>query len=130
METKRVEGSTILGLRTAIYPANDLTAAKQWYAQVLNQQPYFDEPFYVGFQVGGFELGLIPDAPTGTSGAQPLWGVVDIAAAYTRLLELGAKPLEPVTEVGGGIKVAAVVDPFGNRFGIIENPHFDPSSVR
>jgi predicted enzyme related to lactoylglutathione lyase len=97
---------------------------------VLNQPPYFDEPFYVGFQVGGFELGLIPDAQAGTSGPQPLWGVVDIAVAYARLLELGAKSLEPVTEVGGGIRVAAVVDPFGNRLGIIENPHFDPTNVR
>lgn len=130
METNGRESSMILGLRTAIYPANDLAAAKQWYAQVLNQQPYFDEPFYVGFQVGGFELGLVPDAQAGTSGPQPLWGVADIAAAYARLLELGAKPLEPVTEVGGGIKVAAVADPFGNRFGVIENPHFDPTSVR
>jgi predicted enzyme related to lactoylglutathione lyase len=130
METKQVEGSMILGLRTAIYPANDLAAAKQWYTQVLNQPPYFDEPFYVGFQVGGFELGLIPDAQAGTSGPQPLWGVVDIAVAYARLLELGAKSLEPVTEVGGGIRVAAVVDPFGNRLGIIENPHFDPTNVR
>jgi predicted enzyme related to lactoylglutathione lyase len=130
METKQVEGNMILGLRTAIYPANDLAAAKQWYTQVLNQPPYFDEPFYVGFQVGGFELGLIPDAQAGTSGPQPLWGVVDIAIAYSRLLELGAKSLEPVTEVGGGIRVAAVVDPFGNRLGIIENPHFDPTNVR
>ena len=130
METKQLEGSMILGLRTAIYPANDLAAAKQWYTQVLNQPPYFDEPFYVGFQVGGFELGLIPDAQAGTSGPQPLWGVVDIAIAYARLLELGAKSLEPVTEVGGGIRVAAVVDPFGNRLGIIENPHFDPTNVR
>jgi predicted enzyme related to lactoylglutathione lyase len=120
----------ILGLRTAIYPVGDLTAAKQWYTQVLEQQPYFDEPFYVGFNVCGFELGLIPDAQPGTTGPQPLWGVADISAAFARLLELGAKPLEPVTEVGSGIKVAAVIDPFGNRFGMIENPHFDPSSVR
>jgi predicted enzyme related to lactoylglutathione lyase len=120
----------ILGLRTAIYPASDLAAAKHWYTQVLDQQPYFDEPFYVGFNVGGFELGLIPDAQSSTAGPQPLWGVTDIGAAFTRLLDLGAKPLEQVTEVGGGIKVAAVIDPFGNRFGMIENPHFDSANVR
>lgn len=120
----------ILGLRTAIYPASDLAAAKKWYAQVLGQDPYFDEPFYVGFSVGGFELGLIPDGQSGTVGAQPLWGVADAEAAYKRLLELGAAPLEPVADVGGGIKSGAVIDPFGNRFGIIENPHFDASSVK
>ena len=108
----------ILGLRTVIYPAPDLARAKQWYSEVLGQPPYFDQPFYVGFNVGGFELGLLPDGTPGTTGAQ------------ARLLALGATALEPVTEVGEGIKVAAVSDPFGNRLGIIENPMFDPKAVR
>ena len=120
----------ILGLRTAIYPAPDLASAKSWYSRLLGLKPYFDEPFYVGFSVGGFELGLVPDGKPGADGPQPLWGVVDATAAFARLLELGATPLESVTEVGGGIKVAAVLDPFGNRFGVIENPHFDPGKVR
>ncbi len=119
----------ILGLRTAIYPSPDLQGAKAWYEQVLERKPYFDEPFYVGFAVGGFELGLVPEGEPGTSGPQPLWGVADADAALARLLELGASIIEPVTEVGGGIRVVAVKDPFGNRFGIIENPHFKPSEV-
>jgi len=56
--------------------------------------------------------------------------VTNIEAVYARLLELGASALEPVVEVGEGIKVAAVQDPFGNRLGIIENPHFNISAVR
>lgn len=120
----------ILGLRTVIYPAPDLVAAKRWYAELLGQAPYFDEPFYVGFSVGGFELGLIPDGEPATAGPRPLWGVANIEAAYARLLELGATALEAVAEVGGGIKVAAVQDPFGNRLGIIENPHFDTGGLR
>ena len=120
----------ILGLRTAIYPAPDLEQAKKWYSELLGQSPYFDQPFYVGFSVGGFELGLAPEATPSTLGPQPLWGVQNAEAAYARLLELGATPLEPVTEVGEGIKVAAVADPFGNRFGVIENPHFNAADVR
>jgi predicted enzyme related to lactoylglutathione lyase len=120
----------ILGLRTAIYPVKDLAAAKDWYSQVTGQSPSFDQPFYVGFSVGGFELGLVPGGEPGVAGAQALWGVQDAEAAFARLLSLGAKVLEPVTEVGEGIKVAAVTDPFGNRLGIIENPHFDPAAVR
>ena len=54
----------------------------------------------------------------------------DAAAALARLLELGAQPLDALGEVGEGIRVAAVVDPFGNRFGVIENPRFDPQAVR
>jgi predicted enzyme related to lactoylglutathione lyase len=119
-----------LGLRTAIYPAPDLTAAKQWYSQVLGVSPYFDEPYYVGFSVGGFELGLLPDATPGTSGPQPLWGVESASAAFERLIELGATALDPVADVGEGIKVAAVQDPFGNRLGLIENPHFKAADVR
>ncbi|MEP7027120.1 MAG: VOC family protein [Candidatus Eisenbacteria bacterium] len=119
----------ILGLRTVIYPAPDLARAKAWYASVLGFDPYFDEPFYVGFSVGGFELGLIAAGKPGVDGPQAWWGVSDAAAEYARLLELGAAALEPVKDVGGGIKVAAVVDPFGNRLGVIENPHFDPKAV-
>jgi predicted enzyme related to lactoylglutathione lyase len=123
----------ILGLRTVIYHVPDLAKAKVWYSQVLGQQPYFDEPFYVGFNVGGFELGLDPDRTgytAGVSGVGAFWGVADAAAAFKRLLELGATEHEPVKEVGGGIRVATVKDPFGNLFGIIENPHFSPANVR
>jgi predicted enzyme related to lactoylglutathione lyase len=123
-------GCMLLGLRTAIYPAPDLTRAKQWYAQALGQEPYFDQPYYVGFAVGGFELGLVPDGAPGVDGARPLWGVVDVDAAHARLIALGATALEPVTDVGEGIRVAAVRDPFGNRLGLIQNPNFDVSAVR
>jgi catechol 2,3-dioxygenase-like lactoylglutathione lyase family enzyme len=84
----------ILGLRTAIYPGPDLPAATRWYTEMLGAAPYFDEPFYVGFSVGGFELGLLPDAAPGTYGPQPLWGVANIDSAYARLLEFRASPLE------------------------------------
>jgi predicted enzyme related to lactoylglutathione lyase len=129
-QPSHLEPTMILGLRTAIYPAPDLDRAKAWYTELLGQPPYFDQPFYVGFEVGGFELGLLPDAEPGTVGPQPLWGVANADAAFARLIELGATVLEPVTDTGDGIRVASVIDPFGNRFGIIENPHFDPKSVR
>ena len=109
----------ILGLRTVIYPAPDLAAAKAWYESVLGIKPYFDEPFYVGFAVGGFELGLLPDAKASVAGSQILWGVTNAESEFNRLIDLGATGLQSVTEVGEGIRVAAVKDPFGNRFGII-----------
>jgi predicted enzyme related to lactoylglutathione lyase len=114
----------LLGLRTAIYPVDDLEAAKAWYLKVTGHAPYFDQPFYVGFNVGGFELGLVPDGTPGTAGPQPLWGVANAADSLARLVELGAEVLDAVQDVGDGIRVAAVRDPFGNRLGIIENPYF------
>ena len=119
-----------LGLRTAIYPVPDLSGAKLWYEQALGIKPYYDQPYYVGFSVGGFELGLLPDGSAGIGGAQPLWGVQDAGAEFAHLLALGATELQPVTDVGEGIKVAAVKDPFGNRLGIIENPNFKLAEVR
>ncbi|HEX2473667.1 MAG TPA: VOC family protein [Lacipirellulaceae bacterium] len=120
----------ILGLRTAIYPTPDLAEGKEWYRKVLERAPYFDEPFYVGFSVGGFELGLIPDGEPGLAGVQVYWGVTDAAAEFARLVALDAKVHEPVKDVGGGIKVASLRDPFGNLFGIIENPLFKRDDVR
>jgi predicted enzyme related to lactoylglutathione lyase len=120
----------ILGLRTAIYPVTDLAQAKEWYRQIFERQPYFDEPFYVGFSVGGFELGLIPDGVPGVTGVQAYWGVPNVAAELQRLAALGAVIHEPLKDVGGGIQVASVLDPFGNVLGLIENPHFHVGDVR
>jgi catechol 2,3-dioxygenase-like lactoylglutathione lyase family enzyme len=118
----------LLGLRTVIYRAPDLAAGKQWYTKFLGAGPYFDQPFYVGFNVGGFELGLLPDATQSTVGAY--WGVKDIEGVYARLLELGATPRTEITDVGEGIRTADVLDPFGNVLGIIENPNFRPEEIR
>jgi predicted enzyme related to lactoylglutathione lyase len=114
------------GLRTAIYQVDDLVKAKAWYSRVLGVQPYFDQPFYVGFNVGGYELGLQDDAPAGTQVANVVayWGVSDAQAAFDHLLSCGAAAKSPVQDVGEGIKVATVLDPFGNVFGLIENPRF------
>jgi predicted enzyme related to lactoylglutathione lyase len=115
-----------LGLRTAIYHVDDIEKGKAWYAQVLGFEPYFDQPFYVGFNVSGFELGLQPSETPGdkADGAVAYWGVEDAKGAYQRIIELGATAHEALQDVGEGIKVATVKDPFGNVFGIIENPHF------
>ena len=120
----------IQGLRTVIYPVTDLASAKAWYREVLAIEPYFDQPFYVGFAVGGFELGLIPGGAAGTKGATAYWGVPDAGAEIERLVQLGAVVHDRLKEVGDGIKVATVQDPCGNLFGIIENPHFILEQVR
>ncbi|HVU38175.1 MAG TPA: hypothetical protein VHC95_07565 [Opitutales bacterium] len=109
---------------------DDLVKAKAWYAQVLEVAPYFDQPYYVGFAVGGFELGLVPGGKQGPGGVVAFWGVANCADAVARLENLGAAVVEPLQDVGGGIKVATVADLFGNFFGVIENPHFDSKKVR
>ncbi|QJX00091.1 VOC family protein [Frigoriglobus tundricola] len=122
----------ILGLRTCIFRVrpDQLDAAKAWYTQVVGGPPYFDQPFYVGFQVGGFELGLHPEGEPGPGGTLVLWGTADIAAEVTRFVGLGATVVGAVQDVGEGILAATVADPFGNQVGLIQNPHFDPTAVK
>jgi predicted enzyme related to lactoylglutathione lyase len=117
----------IKGLATVIYHVPDLNRAKAWYAQVFGQAPYFDQPFYAGFNVGGYELGLHPESSppkAGPGGATAYWRVDEIEAAVRHFTSAGAAMVEAIQDVGEGIKVAAVSDPFGNVIGLIENPHF------
>jgi len=119
------------GLRTVVYSVRELERAKEWYAKLLGVQPYFDEPFYVGFDVAGYELGLTPaeqDSP-GVGGDTPYWAVQDVPRSMARAIELGATQHSDAREVGGGIVVGSVVDPFGNVLGMIQNPHFAPPVV-
>jgi predicted enzyme related to lactoylglutathione lyase len=122
-----------LGLRTVIYPVDDMGAAKAWFTELLGQPPYFDEPFYIGFEVAGYELGLLPAGEDGSSdGPLTYWGVGDADAAFARLLAAGATVHVPVSEVGAGIRTGSVREPGGNIVGVIENPVFslpDPSSL-
>ena len=116
-----------LGLRTTIYRVPDLAAAKDWYNKAFGKPPYFDEPFYVGFNIGGFELGLMPQediTPATADNVMTYWGVEDIHASYEHLLQLKATAHEAPYNVGGPLMVASVRDPWGNVVGLIYNPLF------
>jgi predicted enzyme related to lactoylglutathione lyase len=114
------------GLRTVIHPVADLVGAKAWFSNLLGFGPYFDEPFYVGFDVAGYELGLLPDADA-SDGALVYWGVPDVAAAVADAMELGATVHTAASEVGDGIVTATVTTPQGAIVGFIRNPHFRES---
>jgi len=122
-----MEKSDILGLRTTVYKVGDLDKAKEWYSEAFGTKPYFDEAFYVGFNIGGYELGLQPeDNPTTekVESVVPYWGVNEIEKVYLNLIDLGAHEHERPFNVGGELMVASVKDPWGNIIGIIFNPEF------
>jgi lactoylglutathione lyase len=115
-----------LGLRTVIYKVPDITAAKEWYSKAFDTTPYFDEPFYVGFSIAGYELGLQPETSSGNKGGGVIayWGVPDVDKAFRKMLDSGATVESEPADVGGEIKVAEVKDPWNNLIGLIYNPHF------
>ncbi|HEV7351315.1 VOC family protein [Telluribacter sp.] len=110
------------GIRTVIYAAPDLAKARDWYTQAFEQAPYFDEPFYVGFDINHYELGLDPNMPLQEGSTVAYWEVKDIKTDFDRLLALGAAAYDAPNDVGGGIIVGTVQDPFGNKIGLIQMP--------
>jgi len=117
----------ILGLRTVIYKVTDVNAAKAWYAKAFKTEPYFDEPFYVGFNIAGYELGLQPDETLPEAKGESVaayWGVNDVQSEFNRLISLGATAHETPENVGGEIVTATVKDLWGNIIGLIYNPEF------
>ncbi|MDA3912553.1 MAG: VOC family protein [Bacteroidales bacterium] len=122
-----MEKQSILGLRTTIYKVEDIHKAKKWYAKAFGTEPYFDEPFYVGFNIGGYELGLLPEENPTTDKPESVltyWGVNEIEKVYKHFLESGAIENEKPHSVGEPIIVASVKDPWGNVIGLIYNPVF------
>ena len=114
-----------LGPRTVVYFVEDLEKATAWYTKVLGFGPYFKEDYYVGFNVEGFELGLMP----GKTPPEPseymsvsYWGVKDIEEAFGELKSAGATTRTEIEDVG--VKVATLIDPFGNVIGVLEHPAF------
>jgi predicted enzyme related to lactoylglutathione lyase len=126
------------GFATINHWTDDLEAATRWYAELLGVEPYFERPgpdgrlAYAEFRIGDYqhELGVIdrrfapPGLAAGPGGAVVYWHVDDVAATLARLVSLGAKPLEALTERGPGFVTASVVDPFGNVLGIMHNRHY------
>jgi len=110
-------------LNTVVYPVKDAERAKPVYAALLGVEPYADEPYYVGFRLGGQELGLDPNGHSrGLTGPTCYWEVDDIEASLERLVAAGAEVEQPVSDVGGGKRIASVKDADGNVTGIAQSP--------
>jgi predicted enzyme related to lactoylglutathione lyase len=132
MSTKPI----LRGIATISFWADDVIAARKWYADLFGFEPYFqrpdaDRPDYIEFRVGDYqdELGIInrkyaPKGGSGPGGTVVYWHVDDVAAALEKLKAAGAKELEPLTKREAGFITASVLDPFGNILGVMYNPHY------
>lgn len=126
------------GLTTVSFYADDVAEAARWYTKLLGIEPYYNRPgpdgrpAYLEFRIGDYqhELGLIDrryapqGEPSGPGGARVFWHVDDLDAALARLVALGAREYEPVTEHGEGFVTASVIDPFGNLLAVMYNAHY------
>jgi predicted enzyme related to lactoylglutathione lyase len=111
------------GMNTILYPVKDLARAKALYEHLLGVAPTMDEPYYVGFEVNGQDVGLDPHGhQKGMTGPVGYWHVDDIEKVLGQLLAVGAQAQQAPTDVGGGKLVASVTDADGNVIGLLQNP--------
>ena len=107
------------GIKTIMYPVKDLAKAKALYGELMGVEPYADEPYYVGFRVGGQDIGLDPNGHSqGMTGPLAYWHVDDIEESLKALLDAGAEAHQEVKDVGGGLLIASVKDTDGNVIGL------------
>ncbi|WP_067563729.1 VOC family protein [Nocardia acidivorans] len=114
--------STTNGIKTVLHPVTDLDKAKTVYTALLGVEPSADSPYYVGYEVGGQHIGLVPGG-AGPSMTAPVvyWEVPNIEAKLAEVTAAGGVVNEPAREVGGGRRVATVTDPDGNVLGVLQD---------
>jgi len=114
--------TTNLGIKTVLHPVSDLEKAKPVYAAILGIAPQADSPYYVGFELEGQQIGLVPNSgDDGMTSPVAFWHVSDIEAKLAEVTAAGGVVREPVHEVGAGRRVATVTDPDGNVLGLLQD---------
>jgi predicted enzyme related to lactoylglutathione lyase len=111
------------GIKTVLHPVSDLAKAKPVYAALLGIEPQADAEYYVGFDVAGQHIGLVPGGGPGhMTSPVAYWHVTDIEAKLSEVTAAGGSLNEPVRDVGGGRLVATFTDPDGNVLGLLQDP--------
>jgi predicted enzyme related to lactoylglutathione lyase len=117
-----MSASSVQGIKTVLHPVSDVEKAKAVYSALLGVEPQTDSAFYVGYDVAGQHIGLLPGGgPQGLTSPVAYWHVDDIEAKLAEVTAAGATVKDPAKEVGGGRTVASVTDPDGNVLGLIQD---------
>ena len=115
--------SSTEGVKIVLHPVSDLAAAKAVYTALLGVPPQSDASYYVGYEVAGQQIGLVPGgAAQGMTSPVAYWHVPDIEARLAEVIAAGAAVKDPVRDVGGGRLVATFTDPDGNVLGLLQDP--------
>jgi len=114
--------SSTLGIKTVLHPVADLAKAKAVYTALLGVPPQTDADYYVGYDVAGQHIGLVPGGgPQSMSSPVAFWHVPDIEATLAEVTAAGATVKEAPHDVGSGRLVATVTDVDGNVLGLLQD---------
>ncbi|MEV6966436.1 VOC family protein [Hamadaea sp. NPDC051192] len=110
------------GIKTVLHPVSDLAAAKAVYTALLGIEPQADSEYYVGYDLAGQHIGLVPKGgPQSMASPVAYWHVSDIAAKLAEVTAAGGKVKDEPREVGPGRTVATFTDADGNVLGLLED---------
>ena len=80
------------GMQTVIYPVKDLESAKKVYTTLLGTPPAYDSAYYVGWNIGGQDIGLDPNGHRqGMTAPLPFW----LLTTSTRRSSSSSLPARP-----------------------------------
>src|SRR5215831_17891075 len=115
-------GSSTQGIKIVLHPVTDLEKSKAVYTALLGIAPQADSSYYVGFDVEGQHIGLVPNgAQQGMTSPVAYWQVPDIEAKLAEVTAAGGTVKEPPRNVGGSRLVATFTDPDGNVLGLVQD---------
>jgi predicted enzyme related to lactoylglutathione lyase len=122
VKERSVSASSVQGIKTVLHPVSDVEKAKAVYSALLGVAPQTDSSYYVGFEVAGQHVGLLPGGgPQGLTSPVAYWHVDDIEAKLAEVTAAGATVKDAAKNVGSGRVVASVIDPDGNILGLIQD---------
>jgi predicted enzyme related to lactoylglutathione lyase len=115
-------GSSTEGIKIVLCPAADLERSKATFTALLGTPPQHDSEYYVGFDVAGQHIGLVPGGgPQGYTTPVAFWAVADIEAKLAEVTAAGGAVKESPREVGPGRTVATFTDPDGSVLGLVQD---------
>lgn len=114
--------SSTEGIKTVLHPVSDLDKSKAVYTALLGVPPQHDAPYYVGYDVAGQHIGLVPrGGPQKMASPIAYWHVADIEGKLAQVTAAGGTVQEEPRDVGGGRLVASFTDPDGNVLGLVQD---------
>lgn len=102
-------------IRSLVIPVSDLDATKAVYTALLGS-PHTDEPYYVGYNINGFEVALNPAG--GSGGPVAFVDVEDLDETRATLLAAGATERDAPRQVAPDARVCVLADAEGNPIGL------------
>ena len=113
----------IIGVEEIVFFVPAVQEAKQWFIDLLDKEPYFDDENYCAFHLANASIGIHPNdmkTISGVAGQVTYWRVSDIHESIKHFELHGCTLFRgPIFGIDN-VWVCQLIDPFGNAWGLLE----------